>query len=85
MVEAGYPLTDNSHKAPRSPPPVPPSFLQANNRDLGLVSQKEYLLRVGHIKYNTFVQFELCNRCSDIVTLVCTVEDTVEVGSLHTP
>ena len=40
----------SSYKAPGPPPPFPPSFLHADDGDLGLVLRKQYIYHVGLIK-----------------------------------
>ena len=66
----------NSYNAPRHSPLFSPSFLDADDWDLGLVLTKQYILRVGLIKEKIFVQFKVSNCFSDIQKLFSVIRDS---------
>jgi hypothetical protein len=73
-VEVTYSLA-NSYKVPHPPTPISLCFLHANDSDLGLVSTKQCILRVGLIKEKIYVQSKMSNHCSDIQKLFSGIRD----------
>lgn len=75
MVEEGYPLADEFSQGTLICTPGISFFIHANDGNLGLVREQQYILRIRLIKKKIFVQFEVSNRCSDIQKLFSVIRD----------